>query len=329
MPNIAFLSTAHIHTKSFISNILAATDGRRVAAIWDDNVERGRKYAALANAAFVERLDAVLTDPAVDGFIICAENTRHLPLLRKVLATGKPTFCEKPIVTNLEDLAALSALLRETTPLLCGYFMPFAAEMQAVAGLLREEALGTITRVSFVCAHHGAYARWFDNPDLAWFCQSELAGGGAFMDVGTHAVHLLRTLFGPVKEVWADIGNHSGIYPNVDDYGVAHLRFVSGVAGRVDAAWTQTGGIGGLTITGSKASLWNTPEGYVIGAPGKTPEKITTGTAKPDRVERLVQTIRSSICPDELRSDLEATLDSVAIVDAAYRSAQSGRWVAL
>jgi predicted dehydrogenase len=329
MPNIAILSTAHIHTKAFIENILAGTDGRRVAAIWDDNAERGAKYAALANAPFVEALDQVLADPAVDGFIICAENTRHLPLLRKTIPVGKPVFCEKPLVTNSEELAAVRALLggAGAAPLFCGYFQPFTGEMQAIAKLLKEKALGEITRVSYVNAHHAVYARWFDHPDLAWFCNPEASGGGAFMDMGTHAVHLLRTFFGPVKQVWAEIGNHSGVYPRVDDYGVAQLRFASGISGRVEAAWTQTGGIGGLTVVGSKATIWNTPEGYVIGEPGSAPQKINPTDGVADRVDRLVSIIRGEIGHDKLQADLESIIDSVTIMEAAYRSAACGGWV--
>jgi len=97
-----------------------------VAAVWDDVAERGRRYAAMANAPFVADLDALLADPAVDGFVICAENTRHLPLLRKALPAGKPVFCEKPLVTNTGDLAEVKALLAQyPTTLFCGYFQPF------------------------------------------------------------------------------------------------------------------------------------------------------------------------------------------------------------
>ena len=103
--NIAFVSTAHIHTKGFIEHILKATDGRKVAAVWDDVAERGEKYAKMADAPFVADLSKLLADPKIDGFIICAENTRHLPLLKQVLPVGKPVFCEKPLVTTvLEDL---------------------------------------------------------------------------------------------------------------------------------------------------------------------------------------------------------------------------------
>src|SRR5690606_17463142 len=100
MANIAFLSTAHIHTKGFIQNILDAKDGRKVAVVWDDVPERGKKYAEMAGAPFEAGLSKVLSDSKVDGFIICAENTRHLALLKQALPSGKPVFCEKPLVTN-------------------------------------------------------------------------------------------------------------------------------------------------------------------------------------------------------------------------------------
>ena len=149
-------------------------------------------------------------------------------------------------VADLQEARALQA--KYQTPLFCGYFQPWTNTIRAVAQLLNEGAVGKVTRIRYRNAHHAAYGRWFDNPDLHWFYDPALSGGGAFMDMGTHALHLVRTLFGPVKEVWAEIGNHSGIYPTVDDFGIAQLRFASGVLGTVEAAWTQTGGIGGLEV---------------------------------------------------------------------------------
>lgn len=195
-----------------------------------------------------------------------------------------------------------------------------------MAQLVAEDAFGTITRIRYRNAHHAAYGRWFDNPDLAWFYQPELSGGGAFMDMGTHAIHLVRSLFGPVKEVWATIDNHSGIYPTADDYGLAELRFASGVLGTVEAAWTQTGGIGGLEITGAEKTLWNTADGYVIGAPGSSPEPIEPAEERPTRVDRLVAVIRGEIPAEELVADLAAIEDAVAIMAAAYQSSASGTW---
>jgi len=323
--NIAFISTAHIHTKGFIENILKATDGRKVAGIWDDVAERGRKYAEMAGAPFVADIATLLADPAVDGFVICAENTRHLPLLRQVLPVGKPVFCEKPLVTTVADLQEVRALrAKYQAPLFCGYFQPFGGAIQAIAKLVQEGAIGKVTRIRYRNAHHAAYGRWFDNPDLHWFYDPALSGGGAFMDMGTHALHLVRTLFGPVREAWAEIGNHAGIYPAVDDYGIAQLRFASGVLGTVEAAWTQTGGIGGLEVVGSEKTIWNTKDGYVISG-SDIPIQPLEGV--PTRIDRLVAVIQGKIDAETLRADLDATLDTVAIMAAAYASSKTGGWV--
>lgn len=327
MANIAILSTAHIHTRGFLQNLIEYKDGRKIEGIWDDVPDRGWRYAEEFGAPFQPDLDQLIADPEVDGFIICAENTRHLPLLKKALPTGKPVFCEKPLVTTVDELREVQALLAQyPTTLFCGYFQPFDGIMQRVAQLVAEDAFGTITRIRYRNAHHAAYGRWFDNPDLAWFYQPELSGGGAFMDMGTHAIHLVRSLFGPVKEVWATIDNHSGIYPTADDYGLAELRFASGVLGTVEAAWTQTGGIGGLEITGAEKTLWNTADGYVIGAPGSSPEPIEPAEERPTRVDRLVAVIRGEIPAEELVADLAAIEDAVAIMAAAYQSSASGTW---
>ncbi len=329
MTGIAILSTAHIHTQSFIDAITKAEDGRKIIGIWDDDSARGRRYADGAGAPFYDAIEALLEHPEVDGFIICSENTRHLPLLERVLPIGKPVFCEKPLVTNVESLQRVRALLAtHPTPLMCGYFFPFSGEMLAVKQRLESGELGKLTHASMVTAHHGAYRRWFDSPGLEWFAQPEFSGGGALMDLGTHAVHLLTTLFGPVDEVWAQIANYSGVYPAVDDYGVILMRFANGILGRAEAAWTQTGGVKGLSVFGDRAAIWPTAEGYRIGEPER--ESIVLDRVTPERpkhVDRLVALIRGELSESELKLDLTATCRAVAIIEAAYHSSETGGWV--
>ncbi len=324
--NIAVLSTAHTHTRGFMGN-LASHDDRQAIYVWDDVTDRGQRYADEFDAPFEPDLDTVIEDPDVDAFIICSENTRHLPLLEAAIPTGKPVFCEKPLVTTTEDLEVVENLLETyETPLLCAYFQPFSGTMQAIQAKVRDEIFGDVTRVNARNAHHAAYGRWFDDPDVAWFTDPELAGGGAFMDMGTHAVHLVATLFGEVDEVWANIRNETGIYPDVDDYGVATLRFKSGVLGRVEAAWTQTGGIGGLEIVGSGGSVWNTPDGYRQGGPEIDQGPVEEAEPVPDRVERLIAILRGELEEEALERDLEATKEAVRIMEAAYESSETGAW---
>ena len=327
MSNIAFLSAAHIHTRGFLESI-AKKDDCRATVIWDDMAERGQRYADEYGAEYSSDLEAVVARDDIDGFIVCAENTRHLPLLEAAIPAGKPVFCEKPFTASVADASSAMRLVREHgTVVHMGYFQPFDGDMQGVAGVLERGELGKVTHARVRNAHNAAYGRWFDSDDLAWFHDPALAGGGAFMDMGTHAVHMARTFLGPVKRVSARIGNACGNYPDVDDNGIALLEFASGALGTVEASWVQTGGIGGLEITGSAGTLFNHPnDGYIVAVPGEEARPVAPGEARPTRVDRLLAAIDGSIDRAELDADLQCAVDSVAIMEACYKSAESGRW---
>ncbi|MCH2664282.1 Gfo/Idh/MocA family oxidoreductase [bacterium] len=327
MPNIAFLSTAHTHTKGFLKAV-SERDGSDIVAIWDDMENRGQNFANEYGAEFSADLDAVVGRDDVDGFIVCVENTKHLPLLEAAIPTKKPIFCEKPFMTTVEDALKAVSLIREHGTIVhMGYFQPFSAEMQGVIAHVDSGALGNLTHARYRNAHHAAYGRWFDSDELAWFHNPALAGGGAFMDMGTHAVHLMRTILGPVKEVLATISNVSGIYNDVDDNGVAMFRFENGVVATVEGSWIQTGGPRSLEVIGSDATLFEkSGRGFVTQKPREEPEDIATGTERPTRVDRLVAAINGELTAEELDADLACAVDAVAIMEACYKSNESKQW---
>ena len=322
---IAFLSTAHIHARSFLED-LAKTEDAEVAAIWDDSAERGQKYASDFKAPFNADLDAVVGDDSVDAFVICDANTKHLPLLEKVLPTGKPTFCEKPLTTSVADAKKVAALVNQyKTPLCCGYFQPFFESNRAIKQAIDDGVFGKVTHGFFRNAHSAAYGRWFDSPELAWFVKPELAGGGALMDMGAHAIHLLLHLLGPVTQVQATISNVAGIYPDVDDYGTMQLTFASGAMGRAEAAWVQHGGHTGLELWGTDAALVFEDKKPMAATAGKGTKPLADAGARPDRMARLIAMTKGDIDPAELKQDLQACLDEVAVMEAAYASNESGK----
>lgn len=88
-----------------------------------------------------------------------------------------------------------------------------------------------------------------------------------------------------------------------------------GVIGTVEASWVQTGGLGGLVVTGSEATLFLGPEGgYVTTRPGEDPVPVPPGGENPTRVDRLVASIRGELTTEELGADLRCAADSVAIM---------------
>jgi len=328
MPNIAVLSVAHIHSESFCKQLCELTSQKRPYVIWDEDAKRGAEYAEKYGTRFEPDLAKVIADPKVDGFLVCAENTRHLPLLRQALPVGKPVMCEKPLATSTADVEEMLALAaKHNTPLISGYMQPFFSDNRAAKKAIADGALGKVTHLHFRNAHHAAYGRWFDNPQLAWFTEPELAGGGALLDMGTHALHLLCHLGGKVEAVWGTVVNLSGVYPKVDDYGLILMKFKSGVMGRVEAGWVFTGGVGGLEIIGSEQSIWNGGQGLVLGGPGKPAAPLERIDSRPDRIPRLLALVKGEIAKEELAEDLAACAEAVRVMDAAYASAKSGGWV--
>jgi len=330
MPNIAVISVAHIHSEGFCKNLCELTSQKRPYVIWDEDAARGAQYAEKFGTRFEPDLPKVIADPKVDGFLVCAENTRHLPLLQKVLPVGKPVMCEKPLATSTADVEEMLALAaKHNTPLISGYMLPFNPSNRAAKKAMASGDLGKVTHLHFRNAHHASYARWFDNPQIAWFTDPALAGGGALLDMGTHAVHQLCHLGGKVESVWAHITNLSGAYPKVDDYGLILIKFKSGVVGRAEAGWVFTGGIGGLEIIGSEQSIWNNGQHLVIGGPDKPAAPLADADSRPDRIHRLLALVKGEIAKEELAEDLAACAEAVRVTDAAYASAKTGQWVKL
>ncbi len=330
MTRISFLSTAHIHAQAWIESIAKAGDGRRLHLVWDDVPERGRRHAALAGGTFEPSLEKALADAATDGFVIASENAPKHALLTRALATGKPVLCEKPValtVAQADEVAALIA--RHGTTMVNGYVYPFMGCYQAVMRLVANRAFGQVTHVSYRNAHGGAWLRWFDDAALAWFHDPAKAGGGGLLDEGTHGLHILRWLFGPVKRVWATHRNLSRQYPSADDFGVIHLDFASGVFGTVEGSWVQTGGPKGLQICGSDAALSaDKAQEYRVHRGGAI-VPLQSAEARPSEIDRLVAAIRGTLDRDEQRADLTAALDAARIMAAALASARDGRWVEL
>ena len=221
MARIAFLSTAHIHTRGFLQTFQTAGDGREVAVIWDSDPARGAAVALEHRVPFEPDLERVFADRSVDGFLICSETSRHLELILHALPHGKPVLCDKPLVASERELTLLRrAVERSPGRLLTGYFMPHFGDHRAIRNLLNGGFFGKVHRVRFRSAHAAAHARWFDQPGLDWFTDPERAGGGGFLDMGTHGIQLLRLLFGPVTHAFAEIRNEAGVYPAVDDFGI-------------------------------------------------------------------------------------------------------------
>ena len=330
--SLGFVSTAHIHFHGFAAAIADA--GARIAAVWDDDPDRGRRNAARHGAEFVPRLADLAARPDIDGFAVCAPNNQRLDLLRPLATAGKPVMCEKPLALTIAEARDIRRLVADHDMVLTtGFFRHAYGVYRAAAKAIADGRLGTVTHARFCNAHDGAYRRLFDDPDVAWMADPAIAGGGATLDMGAHAVHLLAWLFGPADQAWATVANHSGIYPAVDDHGVIHIQFSNGVRATAEAGWVNIDKPGELAVFGDAASLhandvYDAVDGFIVGRDKQT-EPLTGPPSGPRAIDRLLAAIDGKVPPDERDAELTAAANAAAIMQAAMQSAVTGAWCAV
>jgi predicted dehydrogenase len=192
----------------------------------------------------------------------------------------------------------------------------FRDEVIALRGRVAAGELGEIVKTR----GYGVHAGWGPS---GWFTDKALAGGGALVDMGVHAIDTARFLLGDpdFDRVCATIGTRyaDGRY-EVDDDGILLISWSNGTNTVVESGWWQPH-LGGLEadteIYGTKgyARIWPP------GAPGEDYEHCTQPMYSAQVAEFL-----SAI--DEGRQPQPSGADGrvvMRIVEAAYRSADASR----
>lgn len=247
----AILSAAHVHAPAYAAALSSLPDAT-LAAVWDDDPERGHAFAGRHNAPFF----ADLTDPAlwgaVDAVIVTAENARHRPLAIAAARAGKHILCEKPLATTAGDAEAMIAAAEQAGVVLATAFpMRHSLPARRVMAALDTGTIGAVLAVR--ATNHGQLPP-------GWFLEPALAGGGAVMDHTVHVLDLLRWyLHDEPVEIYAEISH--GLHGlAVEDAAFLTIGFRSGVVATLDPSWSRPESFplwGDLTleIAGTKGTL--------------------------------------------------------------------------
>ena len=202
--------------------------GAAIVAVAARDPARARAFAAKHGIPTIhDGYQQLLADPDVDAVYNPLPNSLHHEWTRAALAAGKHVLCEKPFTSNAaeaEDIAGAAATADRVVMEAFHYrYHPVAARMrEIVAGgvLGRIEHVETWMCVPFLVPGDIRYRL-----DLA---------GGATMDVGSYAIHMLRLLAGAEPEVESADARLAS--PEVDRCMRAEFRFADGSGGRMTAS---------------------------------------------------------------------------------------------
>jgi len=326
MTRIGIMSFAHMHAHSYAA-CLKKIPRAELAAIWDDRPARGRAAARANNTQFFAKQGDFLFS-GLDAVIVCSENNKHREHVEAAAHAGLWVLCEKPIATTLEDARAmLAACAKASVGLGIAFPCRFATPLVETRDRLRRGEIGKL--LAAACTNNGQFPG-------DWFADPGQSGGGAVMDHTVHVADVLRWITGSeFTRVHCACANliHEGL--NTDDVGSLLLEMKNGAKISHVASWNRpesfpTWGDLTLDLTGTKGSLrvdaFRQKIDVYADAVGKGAWAGWGDDANLALLRDFVQALRDRRPPavtgeDGLRA-LEVTL-------AAYRSAQSGKPVAV
>lgn len=181
---------------------------------------------------------------------ICTPNYLHAEQAIAALTAGKHVYCDKPLAMNAAQAAEIVEMAsRVGTTCQMTFHNRFCPAIMRARQMAEEGFVGEIVSFRAVYLHSG----YLDpNRPISWRMQMEKSGGGALVDLGSHAIDLLRLLAGdPVRvnarlrtivtERPASAGSTDLVPVTVDDIAVVQLELANGCVGTLEASRVATG----------------------------------------------------------------------------------------
>jgi predicted dehydrogenase len=300
--------------------------GSALVAVMRRNRELAEDYARRHGVPRAyDDAESLLADPEVDAVYSATPPGTHAHFAMRAAAHGKPAYVEKPMARHLPECDRMvAAFAAAGKPLFVAYYRRSMPRFQAVLGLLRERALGEISAVDYRmdAPHH--------RKDSGWRVAAEEAGGGHFLDMGSHVVDLIDFLLGPLEAVKGS-AERAGPTGEVEDR--IEMSFTAGDAagrGRWDFASEETADL--LTVTGALGTLRFSvfgDEPLVLERAGKTESFVLPN---PPHVQQpMIQSVVDDLlgrgkCPSTGESARRATAAMDAVLDSYYGGRSDEFW---
>ena len=230
----------------------------------------------------------------------CTPNHLHRQLLLDALAAGKHLYCDKPLALNgAEALEIWQAARQSRLTCQITFNYRFVPAVMRAHQLIAEGFLGRVFTFRFRYLHAG-----YTDPErpMNWRLDAARSGGGALVDLGSHAIDLLRHLLGEVRRVWGVTctqikerpvapGAAQRVPVTVDDLALAHVELESGALGTLEASRLATGSVDSLSfeIHGDRGALafhLDDPE-WLLAYDATTPDSPLGGRRGWTRLECL------------------------------------------
>lgn len=265
----------------------------------------------------------VLDGNYIHAVAVCTPPNTHAEIATFFLENGVHVLCEKPFAL---DSKAAEAMVKKAEEKRCLLMM--ASKFRYVDDIIKARGIVESGILGDIILFENVFCSKVDMRDR-WNSRKEIAGGGVLVDNGSHSVDIARYLLGPIVKVQAEEGKKVQKL-QVEDTSRLYFRTQSDIMGAVDLSWSihkeqesyiDLYGTEGVLAIGWKCSKYRQSEKLDWVRFGSGYDKIS---AFARQIKNFVGAIKGSEMPLINAKD---GLESVKVIEAAYRSAGTNKWV--
>jgi len=334
----AIMGLTHDHAGGFIPNTLRRKDIQLVGIVETntDLVARyGERYHLPANF-FYPSLKALIAHTNIDAVATFTSTYDHLAVAKNCAALGvRVMMMEKPLAVDLKQGQAMADIANQKgMQMIVNYETTWYSANQAAYTLVHDQVIGDLRRIVVHDGHWGPRELGCSSNFLAWLTDPVLNGGGALMDFGCYGADLMTWLMDgarPTSVMAVTQHIKPEVYPKVEDEATIIVTYPK-AQGIIQASWNWPYNRKDMEIYGQTGYVL-VPKNdtlRILKNRGTETEQTVPGLkgAQADPLSYLAAVVRGEIKPGGL-SSLSVNLAVMEILDAARKSAQTGRRVDL
>ena len=316
----------------------ALSEKAKVIGVYSRTAGRRERFASEFGFPAIASVESLAQDPSVDAAIIITPPNARADLVKLFAENGKHILCEKPLERTVGAAEELAEICRSSNVELGIVFQHrFRAASRRLAALLADGVLGEI-RVARAEIPWWRDQAYYDEPGRGTLARD---GGGVLISQAIHALDLMLSFTGPVREVQALTATTAFHSMESEDFACAGLNFANGAVGAVVATTAAfPGEAESISLECDKASAvlkagvltvrWRVGGAETFGA-----EAETGAGADPmafpfdwhrDLIESFLDRVNSGEAPEASGADSIAVQHLIA---AMIRSSAQGCRVAL
>jgi predicted dehydrogenase len=318
---IGLLGASRIAAESIIA---PAAEGKlRLVSVAARNRDRAAQFAADNGIERVASYAELLADPDVEVVYNALPNSLHGPWNRAAIQAGKHVLSEKPFASNAEEARQVAAVAAGSDRVVFDAFhYRYHPIFDRFLTAITSGEIGELTSV-----HVRMTMPPPDDDDLRW---SLPLAGGAMMDLGCYALHVVATVAdavgGKAELVQCEMGERTG-RPGIDQWFTVESAlpngaraFLHGDMGHPDGELSlRAEGDGGHVIVKNFVKV-NTDDRFVVQLDGEAEriEHLGTRSSYSYQIDALTAAVRFG---SSFPTDAADAVVNLEQIDECYRMA--------